>query len=66
MKNGTSTAILVTELLTAEGPYTRAADDFIDASCTRCGALDNDALRLIADELVCGGCARQTVRSEFA
>lgn len=57
MKNGTSVAILVSDLLTAEGPYDRVADDFIEASCTTCGAGDLSELRFRNGGFLCDPCA---------
>jgi hypothetical protein len=57
MKNGTSVAILVTDLLTAEGPYRRVADDFIDAACSGCGSTDLTDLRFRGGGFFCDGCA---------
>ena len=57
MKNGTSVAILVTDLLTTEGPYPRVADDFIDSACSRCGAFDQRDLRFCQGALLCDPCA---------
>ncbi len=61
MKNGTSVAILVTDLLTHEGPYRRVADDFIDAACTGCGAFDQIDLRFHNGGFLCNRCAGVTL-----
>ena len=57
MKNGTSVAILVTDLLTEEGPYPRVADAYIDSACSRCGAFDQSDLRFRQGALLCDPCA---------
>ena len=57
MKNGTSVAILVTDLLTTEGPYRRVADDFIDAACSGCGTTDLTDLRFRSGGFFCDRCA---------
>lgn len=57
MRNGTSVAVLVTDLLATEGPHRRVADDFIDATCTGCGAIDQSDLRFRAGGLFCDRCA---------
>ena len=36
MKNGTSQAVLVRDLLTSDGPHESIADDFIAGRCTLC------------------------------
>ena len=61
MKNGTSAAILVADLLTGEGPFNRVADDFIDASCSGCGRLDQADLRFGDDGFFCEACARHQI-----
>ncbi len=57
MKNGTSVAILVTDLLGAEGPFRHVADDFIDAACSGCGAFDQNGLRFREGGFYCDPCA---------
>ncbi|MDJ0790459.1 MAG: hypothetical protein QNJ71_01040 [Acidimicrobiia bacterium] len=43
MVNGRSNAILVSELLSSDGPHVRVADDFVRSRCTSCGeALTHD------------------------
>lgn len=37
MPTGRSNAVLVTDLLKQEGPFQRAADDFVRACCAHCG-----------------------------
>lgn len=37
MPGGYSNTILVTDLLDKDGPFTRVADDFVAARCTKCG-----------------------------
>ena len=57
MKNGTSVAILVTDLLQTEGPYDGVADDFIEAACSGCGVIDESDLRFRGGGLFCDPCA---------
>ncbi len=43
MPTGRSNAILVSELLSSDGPHERVADDFVRARCAGCGdALSHD------------------------
>jgi len=37
MPTGHSNAVLVSDLLTRDGPFTRVADDFLSACCAVCG-----------------------------
>lgn len=57
MKNGTSVAILVTDLLSTEGPYPHVADDFIEACCSQCGTMDVTDLRFRHGGFLCDRCA---------
>jgi hypothetical protein len=62
MKNGTSRAVLVAELLSADGPYVTIADDFVMGRCSRCAHEVDDDVVFVPDGFYCGECAR-SVRS---
>jgi hypothetical protein len=38
MSRGHSNTVLVTELLTTDGPFTHVADTFVAAQCAGCGS----------------------------
>lgn len=58
MKSGTNRAVLVSELLTHDGPFGDVAEDFVLGRCTRCRSdVDGDAFFLDIG-FVCGACAR--------
>lgn len=38
MSSGRSNAILVSQLLSQDGPHGRVADDFVKARCAECGS----------------------------
>jgi len=57
MKNGTSRAVLVRDLIRGDGPFVAIAEDFLASRCGFCGhRADNDA-RFIADGFWCSACA---------
>ena len=58
MKNGTNRAVLVSELLTIDGPFVAVAEDFVLGRCTRCGEDAGDDVFFVADGFLCGPCAR--------
>jgi hypothetical protein len=37
MSNGTRPGVLLTELLSGDGPFTAVAEDFVASICTSCG-----------------------------
>ncbi len=37
MPTGRSNAVLISDLLSSDGPHARIADDFVRARCTQCG-----------------------------
>lgn len=37
MRVGRSNTVLITDLLSKDGPHTRVADEFLRATCSRCG-----------------------------
>lgn len=56
MSNGTRPAVLTTELLSRDGPFRRAADDFLASVCTRCGRpVERDGMPL-GDGYFCTPC----------
>lgn len=57
MKNGTSQAVLVTDLLGVEGPFSAVADDFVDDRCSICMGPAGDDARFVDAGFVCGECA---------
>lgn len=58
MKSGTNRAVLVSELLSHDGPFVDIAEDFVVGRCSRCGSdVDGDAFFLDLG-FVCGVCAR--------
>jgi hypothetical protein len=56
VKNGTSTAVLVDDLLARDGPFDRVAEDFRERRCSTCGAVDIDDMRFRADAYLCPAC----------
>ena len=57
MKNGTSKAVLVTDLFRSDGPFQTIAEDFLTQRCSFCGhAVDNEA-RFTTDGYRCSFCA---------
>ena len=57
MKNGTSRAVLVSDLFGGDGPFADIAEDFVALRCGFCGhAVDGDA-RFTSDGFWCSGCA---------
>lgn len=57
MKNGTSSAILVRELFTGDGPHVLVAEDFVADRCTFCGQSAADGARFSEAGFVCDLCA---------
>lgn len=58
MKSGTNRAVLVSELLSHDGPFVDVAEDFVLGRCGRCASdVDGDAFFLDVG-FVCGACAR--------
>lgn len=37
VQTGRSNAVLITDLLSQDGPHARVADDFVRAACAQCG-----------------------------
>ncbi len=56
MKNGANAAILVTDLLNADGPAAALAEDFIADRCSRCSRKDLDDMRFSGTGYLCLRC----------
>ena len=56
MKNGLGQAVLVTELLFADGPYSHVAEDFLADCCSRCRGYDLDDMRFDSGRFLCRDC----------
>ncbi len=56
MKNGTNAAILVTDLLAADGPAAAIAEDFIASRCSSCTRRDGDDMRFGLTGYLCTRC----------
>ena len=57
MRNGTNAAVLVTELLSADGPSEEVAEDFVATRCTMCSRRDLDDMRFHAAGYLCNRCS---------
>jgi len=57
MKNGTSQAVLVTDLLAAEGPFAALADDFVARRCSVCAASVGEDVVSVTAGFACVECA---------
>jgi len=60
VKNGTNAAILVTDLLRADGPAAGVAEDFIAARCSLCARRNLEDMRFHHDGYVCSTCGVPT------
>ena len=60
VKNGTNAAVLVSDLLRADGPAARVAEDFIAARCSVCARRNLEDMRFHHDGYVCGTCGVAT------
>ncbi len=56
MKNGTNAAVLVTDLLRADGPAAGVAEDFVAARCSVCARRDLEDMRFLNGSYVCSIC----------
>lgn len=56
MKNGTSQAVLVTDLFGGDGPYLVVAEAFVSQSCSRCAAAVDDDAQFAAEGFLCVAC----------
>jgi hypothetical protein len=56
MKNGTSQAILVTDLVSGEGPYDFVAEAFLTQTCSRCLAPVTEETQFTIDGFLCVPC----------
>lgn len=57
MKNGTSQAVLVRDLLSGDGPFAPIADDFLSGMCTLCSQPVDHDYPFVADGHMCEACA---------
>lgn len=57
MKNGTSQAILVTDLFRGDGPHHRIADAYVAMRCSRCATPVSDDAHLSTGGFLCPRCA---------
>ncbi len=57
MKNGTSQAILVTDLFSGEGPYDFVAEAFLTQTCSRCLAPVTEETQFTFDGFLCVPCS---------
>jgi hypothetical protein len=56
VKNGANAAILVTDLLAADGPAAAIAEDFIASRCSTCARHDVDDMRFGGSGYLCPRC----------
>ena len=56
MKNGTSEAVLVTDLFSGDGPYDFVAEAFVTQTCSRCASPVGDEAQVSADGFLCVSC----------
>jgi len=56
MRNGTSQAVLVGELLSGDGPHITIADDFVTETCSLCGAVATEDPSFTAQGYLCTAC----------
>jgi hypothetical protein len=56
MSNGTRPAVLVSELLSGDGPFLRGAEDFVARVCTGCSSVvERDGMHY-GDGYYCSAC----------
>ena len=65
MKNGTTPGILISDLMSGDGPHQASADHFLLRRCEVCGYRTNDLLIAIEERFHCESCVsnRQTVNA---
>ena len=56
MKNGTTPGILITDLMSGEGPHQASADNFLLRRCEVCGFRTRDQLVVENDRFQCESC----------
>ena len=56
VKSGTNAAVLVSDLLRADGPAARIAEDFIAVRCSVCSRRDLEDMRFHSAGYVCNPC----------
>lgn len=57
MKNGTSRAVLVTDLFRSDGPFLNIAEDFLARRCGFCGHSVDEEARFTIDGYWCSSCS---------
>jgi hypothetical protein len=57
MKNGTSRAVLVSDLFRGDGPFLTIAEDFLSQRCGFCGHAVDDEARFTVDGFWCSSCS---------
>jgi hypothetical protein len=57
MNNGTSRAVLVSDLFRGDGPFTAMADDFVSMLCGFCGQPVDPEARFTIEGFLCSACA---------
>ncbi len=57
MKNGTSQAVLVGDLLRTEGPFLTIAEDFLADRCSACRGPAGDDVQFLVAGFICGECS---------
>jgi hypothetical protein len=57
MKNGTSQAILVTDLFSGDGPHDFVAEAFLTQTCSRCAAPASEETQFAFDGFLCASCS---------
>ncbi len=62
MKTGTSAAILVTDLLTADGPAAAIADDFVALRCSACAIEGEIDMAFLRTGYLCAYCGALATR----
>ncbi len=56
MKNGTSQAVLVSEMLSGVGPHLAIADDFVEETCSLCTMATGDDVAFSSNGFLCAAC----------
>jgi hypothetical protein len=57
MNNGTSRAVLVSDLFRGDGPFIALAEDFVAMVCGLCGQPADAEARFTIDGFLCSACA---------
>lgn len=64
MSNGSRPAVLLSDLMSGDGPHRDLADRFVSGRCIRCGAIVREVRRETTDRGLCEDCATTQVRVE--